>query len=271
MTYDRRANRRPESQLVDIGADVGQAIVGTAAAVATSNPATAVAAVGVVAFVSRLSQDFLNRRLSEMQRGRVDSVIKQVEVVIRQKMDEGYTVRSDDFLSGQPGHRSLAEELSEGVLIAVEDEHEELKLPFFANLLANFVFRPDINGPIANFLVELTRQLSYRQLTLLQAAIIGEGYPVLWNSWPYPAATYEPNMRFLHAEIRGLFTLGLIEFHHLSSDDSQIEFYGTGCSRIDLTRQFGELLCDLMEIRNLNGRELDETLGSLRYRDPALA
>ena len=271
MTPSRRPKRRSESKAIDVGLDVAQAITSTALAAAIASSPVATAAAGVSAIVSRVGKDFALRQLSEMQITRVDTVLEQVRAAINRKLSEGYTVRSDDFLSGQPGHRSLAEELSEGVLIAVEDEHEELKLPFFANLLANFVFRPDINRSMANFLVDLAMQLSYRQLTLLKAAIIGEGYPVIWNSWPYPAATYEPNMRFLHAEIRDLSTRELIEFHHLTSDDSQSKFYGAGCARIDLTNQFGELLCNLMEIWNLEGRELDETLGLLRYRDPALA
>jgi hypothetical protein len=81
-------------------------------------------------------------------------------------------VRADEFFCEQPNERSSAEEIAEGVLLAAQREHEERKLKFYSNLLANIAFRNDIDRALANALVKQAERMSYRQLCLL--ALFGQ-------------------------------------------------------------------------------------------------
>jgi len=76
-------------------------------------------------------------------------------------------VRHDDFFEDQLYQRSAAKEIVEGVLLAAQREHEEKKLLYYSNLLANIAFHPEIDRAHANLLIRLGERLSYRQLCVL--------------------------------------------------------------------------------------------------------
>src|ERR1051326_659774 len=63
--------------------------------------------------------------------------------------------------------RSTAEEIAEAVLVAAERDHEERKLRYYGNLLANLAFSDGIDRAEANLLTRLAQGLSYAQLCLL--------------------------------------------------------------------------------------------------------
>lgn len=86
---------------------------------------------------------------------------------VRERLERGDTLRDDGFFEAQPGDRSAGAESVEGVLLATQRDHEEKKLPFYANLLANLAFDTTYDRAEANLLIRLGRELSYRQLLLL--------------------------------------------------------------------------------------------------------
>lgn len=69
------------------------------------------------------------------------------------------------------GHgRPPADELLEGVLLKARDAYEERKLSLLGSLYANIAFHPEISPPHANQLINLSSQLTYRQLVALSVA-----------------------------------------------------------------------------------------------------
>jgi hypothetical protein len=52
-------------------------------------------------------------------------------------------------------------------LLAAQGEHQEKKLRFFGNLVANIAFHPEIDRAHANHLIAVAENLSYRQLCAL--------------------------------------------------------------------------------------------------------
>lgn len=109
--------------------------------------------------VAALEVDFSKRGLSEIETGRVKTVIM---------------VGVDKFIANINSSKkptkidpSTAEETVERIFTAARHESESRKIRYLGNLLGNIGFRPDITREMANHLVERANALSYTQLVLL--------------------------------------------------------------------------------------------------------
>jgi hypothetical protein len=119
------------------------------------------------------AEEFRHRLLSARERSRVDRVVALGRTHIEEKLRLGYELRSDGFFGSGPGlqegrisHRSVADEIVEGVLLVAQRQHQEKKIPYLAFLLANIAF-DDASADLTNHLIRLADQLSYRQLCLI--------------------------------------------------------------------------------------------------------
>ena len=122
----------------------------------------------------------------------------------------GHELRADGFFQGEPGNRSLEEEIVEGVLIAAQREHEELKLPYLANLLAAMAFATEIQRGEANLLLRLANAMSYRQLCLIALVEQKNKFPEMWQG-----RTSEKSLDGLAADQRFAFIALLKEMAEL--------------------------------------------------------
>jgi hypothetical protein len=93
---------------------------------------------------------------------------------IKEKIEKGENIREDNFFSKDPSNRSSFEEITEGVLLSAQKEHEEKKVRFLGNLIANISFNSSINRADANLYVNLAEALSYRQYCLLALLALEE-------------------------------------------------------------------------------------------------
>jgi hypothetical protein len=85
-------------------------------------------------------------------------------------LDAGEHPRQDGFFDDAPTDRAGATEVFEGVLLAAQREHQEKKLRFFGNLVANLAFRPEYDRAHANHLIKVAEDLSFQQLCILSLA-----------------------------------------------------------------------------------------------------
>jgi hypothetical protein len=115
----------------------------------------------------RTADDFAHRALSDWERGRTAAVVLAGVSRLDENLKAGLEVRRDDFFAATRQRRATADEAVEAVLLVAQREHEEAKLPFLGNLLANVGFREGIDRAQVNALVRLAAGLSYRQLGLL--------------------------------------------------------------------------------------------------------
>jgi len=112
-------------------------------------------------------REFRERFLGRRESLRVASVAEMAAEKIASDQRDGRVVRDDEFFEAHDGHRPEAEELLEGVLLAAQREHEERKLPYYANFLANLAFERNVDAITANRLLRIADDLSYTQLVLL--------------------------------------------------------------------------------------------------------
>ena len=87
----------------------------------------------------------------------------------------GMSLRTDGFFDGV---RSDANEIIEGVLLAVKGEHEEKKLPYIANLLARMPFLEGMNVYVLNQLVAKAEAMSWMEMQLLAIVSRPEDLPL---------------------------------------------------------------------------------------------
>jgi hypothetical protein len=111
--------------------------------------------------------DFTHRMLGEREKARVGAAVYYFAEKYQEKLDAGERPRQDGFFDDPPDDRAAAKELFEATLLAAQREHQEKKLRFFGNLMANIAFHPEIDRAQANYLIQLAEELSYRQLCLL--------------------------------------------------------------------------------------------------------
>jgi hypothetical protein len=150
---------------------IGEMAVGGAAGFATGGPVgSAVGAgapLGVRAFI-RVAEEFRERVLGHREAYRVVSVVRLAKIKYEQNIANGARLRDDDFfLQDEATGRSSADEIVEGTLLTAQREHEERKIPYYANLIANLPFEQAIDRYTANLLLRTAQELSYRQLCLL--------------------------------------------------------------------------------------------------------
>lgn len=171
------AESKPETdqkgivELLGAGSEIVGGVAGAAVGLMVAGPAGGIAGggigPGITYALKKLGNEVYRRFLAPREQQRIGGVIAFGVKRIKEKLDSGEKVRADDFFDSQTESRSAAEEVYEGVILAAQRSHEEKKLPFMGNLMANFAFRPDIERGYANYLVRLGESLSYRQLGLL--------------------------------------------------------------------------------------------------------
>ena len=147
-----------------VGAGVGLLAAGPAGAVIGSLAGTLIENV-----VKKIGEEIKERKLSKSENKKVGSVYALASENIAQKLSAGKTLRSDDFFVESKDDRSTAEEILEGTLFAAQREAEEKKLPYYSRMYANIAFSTDVTRPMANQIIKIAEQLTYRQLLILNA------------------------------------------------------------------------------------------------------
>jgi hypothetical protein len=128
--------------------------------------------------IIRIADDISERFISEREKIRIGGVIIYASKKIQERLAAGEMLRNDGFFelpsTGLPActeipimERPPAEEVIEGFLLAVQREHEESKLPFIGNLLANIFFDSTIDKAQANWLIKFAQRISFRQMCIL--------------------------------------------------------------------------------------------------------
>jgi len=166
---------------IETGSDVAGAATGSAIGFLAGGPIGAAIGAGlghIVATSLQLVGDLAQRTLSHRETVRVAGTAALAIDRIRQRIEDGDKPRGDGFFETSQGSRPKAEELFEGALLKAKSEHEEKKLPLFANFFSSIVFRSDISADDANWMLQLLERLNFSHFSILYAFYqIGEQCP----------------------------------------------------------------------------------------------
>jgi hypothetical protein len=150
---------------------LSEMVVGGGAGAVTGEPVTAALGASAPLLIRGLTwgvSEFRERVLGQREAHRVATVAQLAKAKYERNIEEGEELRTDDFfLKDEATGRSSADEIIEGTFLAAQREHEERKIPYYANLIANLPFTPSIDRYTANVLLRTAQELTYRQLCLL--------------------------------------------------------------------------------------------------------
>lgn len=169
-----------KEKLFDAATDVGSSAVGAAAGAGIGGlVAGPVGAIGgaiagtvIEKVIQVIGTEIKERCLSKSENRKIGTVYELAKERINDALNSGKVLRDDDFFDETIDNRSSSEEILEGILFAAQRESEEKKLPYLANLYANINFDKTIDRAMANQLIKVAEDLTYRQLVLLH--IMGE-------------------------------------------------------------------------------------------------
>lgn len=167
--------------------------------------------------LKKIGQDIKNRVLSHREEVRVGATLTFAIQKIQDNLNDGQSIREDEFFREKLRERPAAEEILEGVLIASQREHEEKKLKFYGNLVANIAFHPEVSKEQANLLIKLGANISYYQMCLLNLAVNKHSFKLRENDYMLEDSNGQYsdlslNETFTLQEIYDLFLKRLLDF-----------------------------------------------------------
>ena len=157
-----------------VGGATGSAIGIGLASIAFPGSEEIGAVVGSAAgnLLSGLGQDIWERHLSRREKQRLGTVFRVMVTEIHRRREAGESVRTDDFFDEKQTGRSNATEVAESVLLKVQREPEEKKIPYMGYLLSSIAFAPEISVQMAHQLTKIAEQLTYQQLCILRLSVV---------------------------------------------------------------------------------------------------
>ena len=126
--------------------------------------------------LSGLGQDIWERHLSHREKQRLGTVLEVMITEIWRRREVGDRIRTDGFFDDKGTGRSNATEIAESVLLKVQREPEEKKIPYMGYLFSSIAFDPEISAQMAHQLTKIAEQLTYRQLCILKLSVVKDRY-----------------------------------------------------------------------------------------------
>lgn len=166
--------------LVDAGSELAGAATAAAASLLGGAPELMGGAVGSVLLVRALKhvgREVGRRVLGPRQEARIGAALAFASEEIRARLESGEQVRADWF--DTDSEQQTAAELLEGVLLTAADAYEERKVKYLGRLYGSLAFEPAIDRAYANYLIRLSRRVTYRELAVTAVFASDECHRVL--------------------------------------------------------------------------------------------
>ena len=131
---------------------------------------------GVQIALRKVGAEISTRWLSPREEIRLGATFLIVAEEIMRRLENGDKLREDGFFDGSDSSRSDAEEVAESVILKVQREPEEKKIPYMGYLFSSVVFDAEVSTQLAHQIAKVAEQLTYRQLCILKLAAAKDEY-----------------------------------------------------------------------------------------------
>jgi hypothetical protein len=215
-----KTNNKPDENkgirwLINSGAEIAGSAVGGALGFLAAGPAgAAILGAGgatVAIALKHIGQETSERFLGPREAVRIGGVLALATEEIRQRIEAGENIRSDDFFEQKQSGRSDAEEVVESILLKSQKEPEEKKLLYMAHLLSSIAFNTEISAYMAHQITKIAEQLTYRQLCILKLAFTKEEFVLRQENYR-SHTNFTKNLYQVLYEIHDLERRGLVVF-----------------------------------------------------------
>ena len=195
-----------------------------------------------------IGNEIKTRTLSPREAKRIDAVSTYASHKIHKNLASGKTFRADCFLESSNGERSVYDEILEGVVLVAQKEYEEKKLRYLGNLYGNLPFDTMVDPRMANMLLKIASELTYRQYVILFVIDLYQNpvYEAQIKKEPYESLAGFKNMT-IATEIFDLYRRTLIH-----SSDALLDAAAINPSTLELVG-YGSLMFKLMELDEIKG------------------
>jgi len=214
--------------------------------------------------IDKIGADFAERIVSPREDYRLGLVYLNARKKILEKLAAGEQLRKDLETTSAITSPACIEipikerppcvEAIEGILLAAQREHEEKKLPFISNLLANICCDSNIDIFQIDFLIKISSTMSFRQMCIL--CMFSDPYISKIKGRYCAEATFpkfNENLDSIFQEIIDLGSKGLLYANNepvtkaaLIDNPREIKVIGAGIS-----------LYKLMELKKIDEKYLD--------------
>ena len=262
MPNPKNNNSQDITELIEAGSDIAGSAVGAGIGYLISGPTGAI--IGGVSGPAlkytflQLASEIKTRMIGEREKIRIGATIAFAVEKIQENLENGLTIRQDEFFEEKIGERSTADEILEGTLLAAQKEYQEKKLKFYGNLVANIAFYNEIDREQANFLIKLAESISYRQICILNIFVNKDNYNLKENDYT-KAGEIGAKRVLLLQEIYDLDSYGIL-------DCSNEAILGPGQikpAKMNI-QGAGALLYNLMELWTINAQEINPIVELLK-------
>lgn len=165
----------------EVGGNVGSAIIGGLLAGPAGIVIGAASGPILTKLFTKVGAELKERYLGNREESRVGFTYATGYHKLKSRLEAGDELREDDFFELNETNRSPAEEILEGVLRSAQTEHQEKKLKYYGNLIANLSFDTSVNENKANLFLKIANNLTYKQLCILQFLIRNGQQRLAWN------------------------------------------------------------------------------------------
>ena len=161
--------------------------------------------------LKNIGQEILERQLGSREKVRVGATFAIAAANIRQRLENGESLREDGFFDEKQTGRSDAEEVVESVLLKAQREPEEKKIEYMGYLLSGIAFNPEISVHMAHQLTKVAEQLTYRQLCILKLCVVKDNFGLRGRDYRdhgrFTKELYQVLYECADLHIRGIYTL----------------------------------------------------------------
>lgn len=241
--------------LISIGSEIAGGVAGATVGFFTGGPTGAIlggTTAPLLKHVFRnIATEIKHRILGRREEARIGATIAFAAEKIRENIANGQQIRQDSFFQKQIDERAAADEILEGVLLVAQREHQEKKLQFYGNLVANIAFYPEIDRAQANLLIRLGEHISYRQICLLSLFVHKEKFNLRQEDYRNAGSIGEAKVALLQ-EIYDLYSQGMLN----ASGEALLGLGDVKSGKMNV-QGTGVMLYKLMELWKVDIKDLD--------------
>ncbi|GAA4409673.1 hypothetical protein ACFQV2_19485 [Actinokineospora soli] len=163
----------PVTRLWASGADITGSIAGAGLGMLAAGPGGAILGAGAGPSIAAAIKEYAHRTLGKRQSVRIGAAFQYAVAAYEERISVGDEVRDDGFFD-RTHHSSDADEVLDGILVQVQQEHEERKVRFLGYLMANIAFEASVDAHLAHWLAKVAGELTWSQYVVLAAVGTGK-------------------------------------------------------------------------------------------------
>ena len=185
---------------------------------------------------------------------------------IRKRLESRESVRDDGFFDKNHIERSDADDILENMVLKVQREPEEKKIPYISKIYENTAFEQEISADLSHKIIKSSEQLTYQQLCIL--SMVGRrknGKDMLSDFQLNPQPNFSLELSKLLHDCFELVTNGYIQGGLTLISSGRLPQYETLNPKSLYLENIGIALFKLMNLQNIHDDDIIPIAKLLRW------